>query len=198
MPLVFGFSVYPPCETSLKSCNLFYCPSIEAGSRRTLLRPFRLDGGHLSYTCLLSQQNVPTNLQIQLLLLHTSARPLIAILLQFLNIAPLPLITGKIPDSTICSTLVFFSVSVNSLYLFTILVVPSLSALFVPTYTSIDPPWPCPNTFSTRSVTCSILPPERQTTTYSPLLNVLSVFCKMESPINTLSVLNAPSITASE
>ena len=37
MPLVFGFSVYPPCETSLKSCNLFRCPSIEAGSRRTLL-----------------------------------------------------------------------------------------------------------------------------------------------------------------
>ena len=25
MPLIFGFSVYPPCETSLKSCNLFHC-----------------------------------------------------------------------------------------------------------------------------------------------------------------------------
>ncbi|KAK2172072.1 hypothetical protein NP493_995g00054 [Ridgeia piscesae] len=89
----------------------------------------------------------------------------------------------------ICSTLVFFSVSTNSLYLSTILVVPSLSALFVPTYTNIDPPWPCRNTFSTRSVTCSILAPGRQTTMSSPLLNVLSVFRKMESPINTLSIL---------
>ena len=48
MPLVFGFSVYPPCETSLKSCNLLHYSSIEEGARRTLLRPFRLDGGHLS------------------------------------------------------------------------------------------------------------------------------------------------------
>ena len=125
-----------------------------------------------------------------------SNSPLIAILFQFLNVVPLPLITGKIPESMICSTLVFFSVSTNSLYLFTILVVPSLSALFVPTCTNIDPPWPCPNTFSTRSVTCSILAPGRQTTTSSPLLNVLSVFRKMESPINTISVLNAPSALA--
>ena len=137
MPLVFGFSVYPPCETSLKSCNLFHYSSIEEGSRRTLLRPFRLDGGRLSYTCLLSQQNIPTNPTPSSHICSNS--PLIAILLQFLNVAPLPLNTGKIPESMICSTLVFFSVSTNSLYLFTILVVPSLSALFVPTCTNIDP-----------------------------------------------------------
>ena len=127
-----------------------------------------------------------------------STSALIAIFLQFIYVAPLPLITGNIPERIICSTLVFFSVCTNSLYLCTILVVPSLSALFVLTCTNIDPPWPCSNTFSTRSVTCSILAPGRQTTTSSHLLNVLSVLRKMESPINTLSVLNAPSITASE
>ena len=138
MPLVFGFSVYPPCETSLKSCNLFHCPSIEAGSRRTLLNPFRLDGGHLSYTCFLSQQNIPTNPTHSSSHIYSTSA-LNAILLQFLYGAPPPLVTGKIPETMICSILVFFSVSTNSLYLFTILVVPSLSALFVPTCTNIDP-----------------------------------------------------------
>ena len=48
-----------------------------------------------------------------------SNSPLIAILLQFLNVVPLPLITGKVPESMICSTLVFFSVcSQTSFYIF--------------------------------------------------------------------------------
>ena len=105
---------------------------------------------------------------------------------------PRPPVTGKIPDRIICSTLVFFSFPTNCLHLCSSLVVPSLSALFVPTCTNIDPAWLCPNVFSNLSVTCSIHAPRRQTTTSSPLLNVLSVFRKMESPINTLSVLNAP------
>ena len=103
-------------------------------------------------------------------------RALIAILLQFLYVAPLPSITGKIPERIICSILVFFSFPPNCLYFRTILVVPSLSALFIPTCINIDPPWPRPNMFSIRSLTCSILAPGRQTTTYSPLLNVLSVY----------------------
>ena len=74
-----------------------------------------------------------------------STRTLIAILLQFLYAAPLP---GKIPESIICLTLVLFSFPTNCLYLCTILVVPSLSALFVPRCTSnIDLTWPCPNVF---------------------------------------------------
>ena len=118
-----------------------------------------------------------------------STRALIVHLLQFLYVDP---ITGKIPERIICSTVVFFSFPTNCLYLCSILVFPSLSALFVPICTNIDNHWSCSNVFSTLSVTCSILAPGRQTTTYSPLLNVLSVFRKMGSPINTRSVLNAP------
>ena len=79
----------------------------------------------------------------------------------------LPPITGKIPEIIMFSALVIFSFPTNCVYLCTILVVPSLSALFVPTCTNIDSPWPCLNVFSTRSVTCSIKAPGRQTTTYS-------------------------------
>ena len=90
-------------------------------------------------------------------------RALIAILLQFLYVAPLPLITGKIPDRIICSTIVFFSFPTNCLYICTMLVVPSLFALFVliKLCTNLDPPGPCPNVFSTLSVTCSILAPRK-------------------------------------
>ena len=41
---------------------------------------------------------------------------LIAILLQFLYVAPLPSITGKIPERIICSTLVFFRRQTCSLH----------------------------------------------------------------------------------
>ena len=75
----------------------------------------------------------------------------------------------------------------NFLYICTILVIPSLSALLVYTCTGIDPPWPCPNVFSTRLVTCSILAPGRQITC-STLYNVLFIFRKMESPIHTIYV----------
>ena len=105
-----------------------------------------------------------------------STRALIFILLQFLCDAPLPPNSGKIPKRLIFSTIVFFNFPTNSLYLCTILVLPSVYALFVPTCTNIDHPWPFPNVFSTRSVTGSIQAPVRQTTKYSPLLKVLSVF----------------------
>ena len=152
---------------------------------------------YLFPSCLISPKKYPhTSMNLTPSSSHIcSTRALIAILLQFLYVAPLPPITDKVAERIICSTLVFFSFPTNFLYLCT---VSSLPALLVPTCTNIDPHWPCPNTFSTRSVTCSILASGRQTTTYSPLLNGLSVFRKMESPINTLSVLNAPSITASE
>ena len=94
----------------------------------------------------------------------------IAIVLQFLYVAPLPPITGKIPEMIFCSTSVFFSFPANFLHLCIIIVVPSLSALFVPICTNIYPPWPCPNAFSTRSVTCSILASVKQPTTSSPSL----------------------------
>ena len=49
-----------------------------------------------------------------------------------------------------------------------------------------------------RSVTFSILPPEEKQQRLLLCLMSCIFFCKMESPINTLSVLNAPSFTASE
>ena len=103
-----------------------------------------------------------------------STRTLVAILFQFIYVSPLPPITGKIPERINCSTLVFSSFLTNCLCFCTILVVPSLSALFVPTYTNKDSPWPCPIELSTRSVTCSTLAPGRQTTIYFPLLMYLS------------------------
>ena len=103
-----------------------------------------------------------------------STRALITSLLQFLLCCSpnSHYSTGNIPERIICSTLVFFSFPTNCLYLCTILVVPSLSALFVPTGTNVDPPWPCPSVFSTRSVTGSTLAPGRQTTSF-PLLSTL-------------------------
>ncbi|KAK2185267.1 hypothetical protein NP493_241g05032 [Ridgeia piscesae] len=44
-----------------------------------------------------------------------STRELIAILLQFLYVAPLPPITSMIPERIICSTIVFFSFPTNCL-----------------------------------------------------------------------------------
>ena len=90
--------------------------------------------------------------------------------------------TGTIPDKMICPTLACFVFFSRFLYFSTIAVVPSLSALFVPMCTSIDPPSPLPMIFSTLSVTCSILAPGKQTTTSSPLLNIVSVFRTIESP----------------
>ena len=90
--------------------------------------------------------------------------------------------TGTIPGKMTCPTLacfVFFSIF---LYFSTIDVVPSLSALFVPTCTSMDPPFPLPMICSTLSITCSILAPGKQTTTSSPLLNIESVFRTIASP----------------
>ena len=101
---------------------------------------------------------------------------------------PPPPFTGKIPERINSSTLVFFSFPTNCL------VVPSLSALFVPTYTNIHPPWPCSSVLFPFS---RMLYPSPRKTNTSPLLNVLSVFRKMESSTNTLSFLNAPSSTAS-
>ena len=102
-------------------------------------------------------------------------------LLQFIYVVPLPLITGEIPERIICSNLVFFCVSTNSLYNCTILIVPSLSALFGPICTNIDPTWPCPNTLSTRSVTCSILAPGSKQRLLLCLMSCLS-FAKWSLP----------------
>ena len=131
-----------------------------------MLRPFRLDGGHLSYTCLLSQQSIPTNpTPSSSRICSTSA--LVAILLQFLYVAPLPLITGKIPERNL-----FNSCLLQCLYQLSISLYYSGCSLPVcivrPYMYSYRPPLACPNTFSTRSVTCSILAPGRQTTTSSP------------------------------
>ena len=176
VPPVFVLSVNPPA-------NLVYlvatCPTIHRTcSQRTLLRPLHLDGGHLSRTYFLSEKKYPhksmnPNPSSSYI---CSTRALIFILLQFLCDAPLPPNSGKIPKRLIFSTIVFFNFPTNSLYLCTILVLPSVYALFVPTCTNIDHPWPFPNVFSTRSVTGSIQAPVRQTTKYSPLLKVLSVF----------------------
>ena len=76
--------------------------------------------------------------------------------------------TGKIPDKMICPALACFVFFSRFLYFSTIAVVPSLSVLFVPTCTSMDPPYPLPMICSTLSVTCSILAPGKQTTTSSP------------------------------
>ena len=88
----------------------------------------------------------------------------------------------KIPDMIICPTLASLIFSSRFLYFSTIAVVPSLSASFVPTCTSMDPPFPLPMISSTLSVTCSILAPGKQTTTSSHLLNLVSVFRTIESP----------------
>ena len=90
--------------------------------------------------------------------------------------------TGKIPDMILCSTLACFVFFSRSLYFSTIAVVPSLSALFVPTCTSRVPPFHLPMMFSTFSVTCYILAPGKHTTTSSPLLSIESVFRMIESP----------------
>ena len=74
--------------------------------------------------------------------------------------------TGRISDRMICSTLAYFVFFISFLYLYTIAVVPSLSALFVPMCTSVVPPFPLPMIFSTLSVTCSILVPGKHTSYY--------------------------------
>ena len=108
--------------------------------------------------------------------------PLTAILFEFLYPCILFPNTGKIPDKIICPALACFVFFSRFLYFSTIAVVPSLSVLFVPTSTSMDPPYPLPMICSTLSVTCSILAPGKQTTTSSPLLNLVSVFRTIESP----------------
>ena len=94
--------------------------------------------------------------------------PLTAILFEFLYPCILFPNTGKIPDKMICPALACFVFFSRFLYFSTIAVVPSLSMLFVPTCTSMDPPYPLPMICSTLSVTCSILAPSKQTTTSSP------------------------------
>ncbi|KAK2154198.1 hypothetical protein NP493_2213g00007 [Ridgeia piscesae] len=193
--------LYPPRETSLKSCNLFHYSSIEEGSRRTLLRPFPLRWR----PSLINMSSLPTKYP------HKSTNPtpssshicsnspLIAILLQFLNVIPLPLITGKIPESMICSTLVFFRSLPTLCFSFSILVVPSLSALFVPTCTNIDPLWALPqNVLYPFSHMLYPSPPGKQKKRLLLCLMSCLSFAKWSLPLNTLSVLKAPSITASE
>ena len=96
------------------------------------------------------------------------AIPLTAIRFEFLYPWILLPNTGKIPDKIICPTLACFVFFRRFLYFSTIAVVPSLSALFVPMCTSMDPPFPLPMIFSTLSVTFYILAPGRQTTMSSP------------------------------
>ena len=119
--------------------------------------------------------------------------PLIAIRFESLYPSIMLPNTGRIPDRMICPTLASFFFFSSFLYLSTIAVVPSLSALFVPTCTRMVPPFTLSMIFSTLSVTCSILAPGKHTTTSSPLFNLVSVFLTMESPTYVVTFLLIPS-----
>ena len=121
-----------------------------------------------SFTTKLSHRSTyPTSSSLQ----SRFTIPFIAIRFEFLYPSILLPNTGRIPDRMICPTLASFVFLSSLLYLSTIAVVPSLSALFVPMCTSKVPPFPLPMIFSTLAVTCSILAPGKHTTTSSPLFN---------------------------
>ena len=90
-----------------------------------------------------------------LLLAKPLHHPLIAIRFEFLYPSILLPNTGWIPDRMICSTLASFVFFSSFLYLSTIAVVHSLSALFVPMCTSMVPPFPLPIIVSTLSLSLS-------------------------------------------
>ena len=119
----------------------------------------------------------PTSSSLQ----SRSTIPLTAILFEFLYPWILFPHTGNITDKMICPNLACFVFFSSFLYFSTIAVVPSLSVLFVPTCTSMVPPFHIPMIFSALSVTCSILAPGKHTTTSSPLLTLESVFRMIES-----------------
>ena len=90
----------------------------------------------------------PTSSSLQ----SRSTIPLTAILFEFLYPWILFPHTGIIPDKMICPNLACFVFFSSFLYFSTIAVVPSLSVLFVPTCTSMVPPFPLPTIFSTLSL----------------------------------------------
>ena len=90
----------------------------------------------------------PTSSSLQ----SRSTIPLTAILFEFLYPWILFPHTGNIPDKMICPNLACFVFFSSFLYFSTIAVVPSLSVLFVPTCTSMAPPFPLPTIFSTLSL----------------------------------------------
>ena len=94
----------------------------------------------------------PTSSSLQ----SRSTIPLTAILFEFLYPWILFPHTGNIPDKMICPNLACFVFFSSFLYFSTIAVVPSLSVLFVPTCTSMVPPFPLPMIFSTLSL-CHML-----------------------------------------
>ena len=83
--------------------------------------------------------------------------PLTAIRFEFLYPWILLPNTGKIPDKIIRPTLACFVLFSRFMYFSTIAVVPFLSALFVPTCTSMDPPFPLPMIFSILSLSHTLL-----------------------------------------
>ena len=172
-------------------CYPCHCQLLPRVHPQTLLPPFHLDEANPSRIYQPSQQNITTNPT-------SSSSGLIAILQQFQYLWPLLPITGKIPDIITCSTSVCLSVRTNCLYFLTIAIVPSLSALLVPTFTKIDPPLPGPMIFSTLSAIASIIAPGKQTTMSHPLFSTLSVFLTIESPTNTLALFLTSSSTTSE
>ena len=87
----------------------------------------------------------PTSSSLQ----SRSTIPLTAILFEFLYPWILFPHTGNIPDKMICPNLACFVFFSSFLYFSTIAVVPSLSVLFVPTCTSMVPPFPLHTIFST-------------------------------------------------
>ena len=113
-----------------------------------------------------------------------STIPLTAILFEFLYPWIMFPNIGRIPDMIICPALACFVIFSRCLYFSTIAFVPSSNVLFVPTCTSMVPPFPLHMIFSTLSpsVICSILAPGKHTTMSSPLLNLVSVILTIESP----------------
>ena len=158
----------PPCPTSLN--NLLYPSHWQPPLTvpRQTLQPLstKLQAISSFPTKLSHKSTYPTSSSLQ----SRFTIPLTAIRFEFLYPWILLPNTGNIPDK-ICPTLgcfVFFS---RFLYFSTIAVVPSLSALFVPMCTSMDPPFPLPMICSTLSVTCSILAPGQHTTTGGTILS---------------------------
>ena len=186
-----------PCPTSL---NIVLYPSRWRPPltvpRQKLLPPCHSFLAYMSSfpTKLSHKSTYPTPSSLQ----SRSTIPFTAILFEFLHPCILFPNTGKIPNMMISPTLACFVFFSSFLFFSTIAVVPSLSVSFVPTCTSIVPPFPLPMTFSTLSVTCSILAPGKHNTTSSPLLSLASVFRMIESPTLVLVLLLMPSITAAE
>ena len=145
----------PPCPTSL---NIVLYPShwqppptVPRQNGSPLPTKVQTALMYISYlpTKLSHRSTYPTSSSLQ----SRFTIQLIAIRFEFLYPSILLPNTGRITDRMICSTIASFVFFSSFLYLSTMAVVPSLSALFVPMCTSMVPPFPLPMIFSTLSVT---------------------------------------------